>query len=376
LRDSDSISEVRWVECRPDAPALPFPSVILSRDLEPDRMHDSPIGEVTGAARPFTGQRAPVGIDGSGYCGTASEFDLGGYYRPDLPAARYSADGWLACCGGPRRIRGGAAAGGRADYAVHAPLARRGGAAAGGRADYSAVTWVDATAGGAQVGGSAGDLVELLDATAGGAQVGGSAGDLVELLDATAGGAQVGGSAGDLVELLDATAGGAQVGGSAGDVLSGAGGVEGGAEVGGSAGDVLSGAGGVEGGAEVGGSAGDVFSGSGGGGLSCSTASVIALSTLYAATTYSMGGQWWFLSGLTPSASYHVTTTNVGGMSGAAMNGFAGVSCAFQMGIAFTNTVPNCYGFTADPQGNLWLEFFPPISGAVAYTFRVDAGTC
>jgi hypothetical protein len=93
---------------------------------------------VVGARRPFTGDVAPAGLDGDHQCGTKEDFEQGGKYLPDDPPAEYDANGFLKCCHGPKKLRGGAGAGGKAGRP-------RG--------------FTDATDGGMAVGGECGDVL-------------------------------------------------------------------------------------------------------------------------------------------------------------------------------------------------------------------------
>lgn len=123
FRDNPVVSRVRWVEAAPDAPTLPFPSVILSTQWEPDPWLESDVGEVAGASRATDLGRVPAGLDGGHVCGTAADFDQGGEYLPALPPVEYDANGYPRCCEGPKKVRGGVGAGGRADvqFVVPAP---------------------------------------------------------------------------------------------------------------------------------------------------------------------------------------------------------------------------------------------------------------
>ena len=139
LRDDDTVSEVSWIEARPDAPTLPFPSIILSRDMQQDAWEEYEVGEVLGAPRPFTGKRAPLGLDGDHHCGTEEEFGEGGLFDDVTPLAEYDADGFLKCCVAPKRLAGGGGGGGKA-VVVHGTLTLVGG---GGQFTASARTHVD-----------------------------------------------------------------------------------------------------------------------------------------------------------------------------------------------------------------------------------------
>lgn len=134
--NSDVVSQVRWQEAEEGAPVLGFESVILSRQMEPDRWFEQPIGEVEGDSRTVTLAKAPRGLVSDHVCGTEAEFRDGGTRDPSLPPVQYGATGWPMCCFPPKKLRGGAAAGGRAALVVTDP-GIRGGAAAGGRAVYA-----------------------------------------------------------------------------------------------------------------------------------------------------------------------------------------------------------------------------------------------
>lgn len=98
LRDHDTVSEIRWIECKADAPVLPYWSGIESLSMTKDPWQLTGLGEVYGAPQTFTGQRAPDGFDGSHLCGSQTDFELGGAYLPDIPPAPYDPQGFLECC--------------------------------------------------------------------------------------------------------------------------------------------------------------------------------------------------------------------------------------------------------------------------------------
>lgn len=91
-------STIRWVEVPDTTPTLPYTSGIQSLDMVRDKFAQEGLGEVRGARRPFTGQKAPNGFDGRELCGTEHEFEFGGKYEPDKPPAVYDSQGFLACC--------------------------------------------------------------------------------------------------------------------------------------------------------------------------------------------------------------------------------------------------------------------------------------
>ena len=92
------MSEIRWIEARPDAQCIDGWSGIVSLDMQNDAWADWPLGEIRGAPRTFTGTRAPAGFDGHHQCATPEQLEYGGEYLPDLPPAPYDAQGYLVCC--------------------------------------------------------------------------------------------------------------------------------------------------------------------------------------------------------------------------------------------------------------------------------------
>lgn len=106
------------MEAAPGAEVLPFESVILSTQQEIDPWLESPVGEVASADRVTTLARAPAGTGRGHVCGTEEEFREGGTLEADLPPVDYGALGLPLCCEPPKRVRGGAGAGGRAALVV------------------------------------------------------------------------------------------------------------------------------------------------------------------------------------------------------------------------------------------------------------------
>lgn len=102
LKDNNTEAEIRWVEVPDTTPTLPFWSGIYSLDQTRDKWAQTGLGEVLGAVRTPTLQKAPNGFDGHKYCGTPEEFEIGGKYEPDKPPAVYDAQGFLACCEVPQ----------------------------------------------------------------------------------------------------------------------------------------------------------------------------------------------------------------------------------------------------------------------------------
>jgi len=318
--------------------------------MEPDAWLPYPLGEVTGSPRPFTGTRAPVGIDGTHYCGTAEDFESGCNYDPSLPLVRYGANGFPLCCNGAPKVRGGAGVGGRSLVRI---LATRiaGGAGCSGRSPYFAGRWIDATAGGVEVGGSAGDVWHPPELVAGGVEVGGSAGDVFTTPhDATAGGVEVGGSAGDVFTPPDATAGGVEVGGSAGDVFTPP--------------DATAG------GVEVGGSAGDVWHPPAVPGTTCATAGYLALGHGVGFSIPAGVNHWW-VTDVLPAGLYHMGFTNFGATL--PVNAFTGV-CGSLTSVAFLGTT-GCVEFTLSSAQAVHVGV-TGVGTASAYSLVVDSGHC
>jgi hypothetical protein len=98
-RGSDETATIRWVEVPDTAPVLPYTSAIVSLNLDPTPWLDTGVGEVWRDARPYTGQRLPPALVGSGPCGTQTDFEEGGEYLPNEPPAEYTPRGFLVCCG-------------------------------------------------------------------------------------------------------------------------------------------------------------------------------------------------------------------------------------------------------------------------------------
>lgn len=112
------MDKVLWMNARPDAPVLPFPSAIVNTKLEIDPWFEFPVGEVPGAARPYLHKTVPAGIDGKHYCGTPEQFLHGDTINGRVPTVRYGASGWPLCCQPPHQVLGGLGLGGLSKYAV------------------------------------------------------------------------------------------------------------------------------------------------------------------------------------------------------------------------------------------------------------------
>lgn len=136
FNNSDVVSVVRWQEAEPNAECIPFESIILSTQQEPEQGFEDGVGEVADTTRRTTLARAPRGLAGAHVCGTEEEFRNGGTRDPSLPPVRYGATGWPLCCDPPKRVRGGGAGSG---HAAFTPSRRviRGGGAGSGRAVYA-----------------------------------------------------------------------------------------------------------------------------------------------------------------------------------------------------------------------------------------------
>ena len=276
--------------------------------MEPDWWLDYPLGEVAGSPRPFTGTRAPVGINGTHYCGTAQDFREGCLYLPALPLVRYGADGFPLCCGGAVVARGGAGASGRSATHVIPALRLYGGAGASGRSVYLA-TYVDAAEGGVEIGGEVGDVWGFIDPAEGGVEIGGSAVDHQVLTD------------------------------------------------------------GAEGGVEIGGSAGDVWTGgTPPPGTTCLTAPLLTLGTAYAWTTPAVAGvEQWFRWN-TGAGAFVFSSTGLSGVGGVVAELWEGIKCGVAT-LLVTVAFDSMAIITAG--SNVWLKVTDAGGGATPYSFNL-----
>jgi len=413
--DSEEEFEIRWYPTRDDVPFLRGPHAINSLGWERDREEWWPltVGEVWGTAAGFGVPPVPLTAIGGHTCGTAADFAGDGRIDLEPPYVEYRPDGLPFCCGAIFESVGGLGLSGVADVTWRGPHVGSGGLVVGGTAT---AYYVEPSAGGVVLGGSAEVQWSPELVGSGGVVLGGSAEVQWSPAITGTGGVQLGGEAS--VFSSPGSTGGLQLGGEAsvqwsaeivgtgGVALGGVATIYAGVYVEGSGGVALGGVATIyagvyvegTGGVQLGGSAdvweGEYVEGTGGvqlggsadvswtppaptPGSSCATAGVFSISTTHGATISGFGTQhWWKISGLTNGASYHVTTTNVGGMSGASMNGYSGPNCSSLSAVGWIIGVPDCHGFTADSNGNLWVQFFPPLMGSAAYTFRVDPGTC
>lgn len=104
FRSSNVEDEITWRRAADDAPALGFPSSIMSNDWLDDGYDDSPateVGEVYGAPRPYTPSPPLLGLNYLHVCGTEEDFARGAVYDPERVPVLYDDQGLPACCDGP-----------------------------------------------------------------------------------------------------------------------------------------------------------------------------------------------------------------------------------------------------------------------------------
>ena len=114
FRDSDETVTIVWYPCVPEAPALGFPTMMVSEDWDSEWTFPLPGGEVPGAPRPFRYERPKPGATGEHVCGTQQDFEEGCKYEPDEPAVVYGTLGLPNCCDPAVVTQGGVAFGGQA----------------------------------------------------------------------------------------------------------------------------------------------------------------------------------------------------------------------------------------------------------------------
>ncbi len=337
FNNTDRIDTVRFYEALPNAPTLPFWSVVYCSENDPVKWPLDTIGTLRQTPFPFTGRVSPAGLTFLHFCGTESEFANGATYDAARPPAPIGANGLPLCCFAPPRVGGGAGGGGLASYRVHPAIALRGGAGAGGRATYHAVVWIDATEGGYEFGGEVGDAFHGVDAPEGGYEFGGEVGDAFH--------------------GVDAPEGGYEFGGEVGDVFSGTA-PEGGYEFGGQVGDVFHGVDPTAGGYEFGGENVAVP------GPTCETAGPIIPDSGYEGTIGLMELNW-FTFNQEAGKTYTVWTTDLG--ANTSTNAFTGDCSALVSLIGGYYFGTGNASWTAAADGPVWLFF----TGIMAGTYRM-----
>jgi hypothetical protein len=98
--DSEETVGIRWYRTHDDAPTLPFPSFVTSRDWREDHTTPTPLGEVWDAPRTFYRGDPIPGANGQHVCGTEEEFWNGQKYDPAAPPTVYHPSGIPICCDG------------------------------------------------------------------------------------------------------------------------------------------------------------------------------------------------------------------------------------------------------------------------------------
>jgi hypothetical protein len=122
FRNSDVEVDIVWYPALPDAPALGFPSIMVSHFLDFTGAVWPPGGEVPNVPSPINFEPSKPGAIGSHVCGTPEDFAEGGLYLPDDPPVTYRTDGLPSCCGAAAAGRGGLALGGRSVVVVTNPI--------------------------------------------------------------------------------------------------------------------------------------------------------------------------------------------------------------------------------------------------------------
>lgn len=214
FNDGGPPSVIQWTEAHPDAPTLSVPSAICNLALELDKnIFDAPIGEVwDGYGRRAHWAETPAGIDGQRRCGTDVDFMFGGHYDPDAPPQQYGALGWPICCFPPKKVFGGAGAGGKCVVGFVTPIALVGGYQVGG---LVASTWRQLTQlqGGYSLGGTLPIQYTLPLAVQGGTSLGGLLAQQYTVAEPVTGGASLGGFAPSQYAVVIPPTGGVMTGG-------------------------------------------------------------------------------------------------------------------------------------------------------------------
>lgn len=109
-------SEIIWYPALPDAPVLPFPSIITSSEWDvEERRNGYPYrtgpGEVWDAPRVRLRPQTKPAAAGKHVCGTREDFEQGAHYDPTLPPRLYRPDGLPTCCAPGRGVLLGPAPG-------------------------------------------------------------------------------------------------------------------------------------------------------------------------------------------------------------------------------------------------------------------------
>lgn len=119
--DSEEEGIIAWSFAAADARELPYTSAIVNQSLVKDKELLDGVGEVWGADLAYNKTKTPPGLKGEHVCGTAADFENGGLFDDTIPPEPLAANGWPRCCSPPKRVRGGAGAGGLAQLVVISP---------------------------------------------------------------------------------------------------------------------------------------------------------------------------------------------------------------------------------------------------------------
>lgn len=99
FRDSDLTVQIKWVPAQPGAEVMDLVTPFSSLRWKAFPWLQRGVGEVFGAPVTIHRPVAIPGADGRKHCGALTDFQLGGYYRPDLPDTQYTPEGLALCCG-------------------------------------------------------------------------------------------------------------------------------------------------------------------------------------------------------------------------------------------------------------------------------------
>jgi len=91
----DIVLPINWYFCPDGAQVLPGPHRFGSLNYLSDKNTPSPIGEVPGAARPYSKGQTPAGITGQSACGSTDDFHDGVIYSE---TANYPVSGGVKQC--------------------------------------------------------------------------------------------------------------------------------------------------------------------------------------------------------------------------------------------------------------------------------------
>ena len=296
----------------------------------------------------------PPGFKPKHIC-NAEWFATGEPWPTELPPADYD-DYWIpVCCGDINHFaRGGFAIGGPITHAFgfkHAP------------------------AGGLAIGGPITHAFGFEHAPAGGLSIGGPITHAFNIDHAPAGGFALGGPIEHDWSGEHKPQGGFALGGPIDHVFSGVHLVEGGLSIGGPITHAFGFAHLVEGGLSIGGPITHAFNpGQPTPGTSCASAATVNQSQTYNYTISGFSAHDWFTFTLPSTGTWHITTTGVGGPSGATLTPFSGGSCPAPNPLSASTLGPPKWVWSGTSGDVIRLRFDGPFFGSASYTFVWDSG--